>query len=91
MIRHALVILIVGIKTAKTCTKNNKKHNKNRKVFRRTSADLNKQTVLEGKVNLLFNVTMSDIPVIYVTAHRCTGGMKKKLDQRSGSHAIDIS
>ena len=27
----------------------------------------------------------------YMTAHRCAGGLKKKLDLRSGSHAIDIS
>ena len=36
-------------------------------------------------MNLLFNVTINDISVIYVTAHRCTGGLKKKLDLRSGS------
>ena len=42
-------------------------------------------------VNWLFNVTINDISVIYVTAHRCAGGLKKKLDLRSGSHAIDIS
>ena len=33
----------------------------------------------------LFNVTRNDISVIYVTAHRCAGGLKKKLDLRSGS------
>ena len=33
----------------------------------------------------LFNVTINDISVIYVTAHRCAGGLKKKLDLRSGS------
>ena len=33
----------------------------------------------------LFNVTWNDISVIYVTAHRCAGGLKKKLDLRSGS------
>ena len=37
------------------------------------------------------NVTIKDISVIQVTAHRCVGGLKKKLDLRSGSHAIDIS
>ena len=42
-------------------------------------------------LNWLFNVTINDISVIYVTAHRCAGGLKKKLDLRSGSHAIDIS
>ena len=41
-------------------------------------------------LNWLFNVTIKDISVIYVTAHRCAGGLKK-LDLRSGSHAIDIS
>ena len=35
--------------------------------------------------NWLFNVTINDISVIYVTAHRCAGGLKKKLDLRSGS------
>ena len=37
-----------------------------------------------GEVNWLFNVTINDISVIYVTAHRCTGELKK-LDLRSGS------
>ena len=37
------------------------------------------------ELNLLFNVTINDISVIYVTAHRCAGGLKKKLDLRSGS------
>ena len=36
-------------------------------------------------MNWLFNVTINDISVIYVTAHRCAGGLKKKLDLRSGS------
>ena len=35
-------------------------------------------------VILLFNVTINNISVIYVTAHRCAGGLKK-LDLRSGS------
>ena len=29
-------------------------------------------------VNWLFNVTINDISVIHVTAHRCAGGLKKK-------------
>ena len=37
------------------------------------------------ELNWLFNVTINDISVIYVTAHRCAGGMKKKFDLRSGS------
>ena len=41
-------------------------------------------------MNWLFNVTINDISVIRVTAHKCAGGLKK-LDLRSGSHAIDIS
>ena len=32
-----------------------------------------------------FNVTINDISVKYVAAHRCAGGLKKKLDLRSGS------
>ena len=36
-------------------------------------------------VSWLFNVTINDISVIYVTAHRCAGGLKEKLDLRSGS------
>ena len=36
-------------------------------------------------VNWLFNVTINGISVIYVTAHRCAGGLKTKLDLRSGS------
>ena len=43
------------------------------------------------ELNWLFNVSINDISVIYVTAHRCAGRLKKKLDLRSGSHAIDIS
>ena len=34
---------------------------------------------------MVFNVTCNDISVIYVTTHRCAGGLKKKLDLRSGS------
>ena len=41
--------------------------------------------------HMLFKVTFNDISVIYVKAHRCAGGLKKKLDLRSGSHAIEIS
>ena len=37
----------------------------------------------------LLSVTTDDISVIYVTAHRCAGGLKK-LDLLSGSHIIDI-
>ena len=36
-------------------------------------------------VDWLLNVTFNDISVIYVTAHRCAGGRKKKLDLRLGS------
>ena len=36
-------------------------------------------------LNWLFNVTINDISVIYVTAHMCAGGLKKKLYLRSGS------
>ena len=38
------------------------------------------------RANWLFNVTINNISVIHVTAHRCAGGLKKKyLDLRSGS------
>ena len=40
---------------------------------------------VELMLNWLFNITINDISVIYVTAHRCAGGLKKKLDLRSGS------
>ena len=33
----------------------------------------------------LLNVTCNAISVIYMTAHRCAGEMKKKFDLRSGS------
>ena len=33
---------------------------------------------MKVKVNWLFNVTINDISVIYVAAHRCAGGLKKK-------------
>ena len=36
-------------------------------------------------MNWLFNVTINDISVKYVTVIGCAGGMKKKLDLRSGS------
>ena len=36
-------------------------------------------------MNWLFNITINDISVINETAHRCAGGLKKKLDLRSGS------
>ena len=36
-------------------------------------------------LNWLFNVTINDISVIYVTTHRCAGGLKEKMDLRSGS------
>ena len=41
----------------------------------------------------LLDVTFNDISVIHVTAHRCAGGLDlmKKLNLRSGCHAIDIS
>ena len=32
----------------------------------------------EGKVDWSFNVTINNISVIHVTAHRCAGGLKKK-------------
>ena len=44
-----------------------------------------KGTLCECDVNWLFNVTINDISVLYVTAHRCAGGLKNKLDLRSGS------
>ena len=42
-------------------------------------------------VDWLFNVTFNDISVIYVTAHRCAGGLKK-LDLRLGfqSHNDEV-
>ena len=35
-------------------------------------------------VNWLFNVTINDISVVYVTAHICAGGPKEKWDLQSG-------
>ena len=47
-----------------------------------------------GMVNWLFNVTINDISVVYVTTHRCAGGLKK-WDLRSGSqrhrHFVEFS
>ena len=62
-------------------------------VFKRLERDLtlwrhvNNRVPDEGwvELNWLFNVTINDISVIYVTALRCAGGLKKKLDLRSGS------
>ena len=53
--------------------------------IRRTEVEVQGLYFPYGKVNWLFNVTINDISVIYVTAHRCAGGLKKKLDLRSGS------
>ena len=39
----------------------------------------------ESEWDWLFNVTCIGISVIYVTAHRCAGGLKKKMNLRSGS------
>ena len=38
-----------------------------------------------GEVNLLFNFTINDISVIYVTAHRCAGGKNKINVQTIGA------
>ena len=51
----------------------------------RTSKGKNFTLFQCGEVNWLFNVTINDISVIYVTAHRCAGGLKKKFDLRLGS------
>ena len=40
--------------------------------------------VRERERDWFFSVTCNDISVLYVTAHRCTGGLKK-FDLRSGS------
>ena len=39
---------------------------------------------IESEWDRLLDVTCNFISVIYVTAHRCTGGLKKKLKLRSG-------
>ena len=59
-------------------------------VVKKTRKTIRYRATRENE-NWLFNVTINDISVIYVTAHICAGGLKKKLDLRSGSHAIDIS
>ena len=46
---------------------------------------MNRFTSRWGEVNWLFKVTIKDISVIYMTAHRCAGGLKKELYLRSGS------
>ena len=47
--------------------------------------------ILLSWVECLFNVTLNDILVKYVTSHRCTVGLKKKLNQQLGPNAIAIS
>ena len=32
-----------------------------------------------------FYVTVTDISAIYVTAHKCSGGLKKEVELRTGS------
>ena len=44
-----------------------------------------RQLLHSSWVELVVYVTINDISVIYVTAHICAGGLKKKLDLRSGS------
>ena len=34
----------------------------------------------------LLNVTINNTSAIYMTTHRCAGGLNKKFDLRSGSH-----
>ena len=41
--------------------------------------------VSTSEANWLLNVTINDISVIYVTAHRYAGGLNKVFDLRSGS------
>ena len=41
--------------------------------------------VSESEWDWLLLVTCNDISVIYLTAHRCAGGQKKKMDLGSGS------
>ena len=43
-----------------------------------------------GEVTWLFNVTINDISVIYVTAHRCAGGLKLDLrpDSQRNRHLV---
>ena len=55
------------------------------KTFKYIRTDIYISLVSWVELNWLFNVTINDISVIYVTAHRCAGGLKKKLDLRSGS------
>ena len=38
----------------------------------------------------LLNVTCNNISVIYVTAYRCAGGLKKKLDLRSFCRVFNV-
>ena len=47
--------------------------------------------ILLSWVECLFKVTLNDILVKYVTSHRCTVGLKKKLNQQLGPNAIAIS
>ena len=49
-----------------------------------TNTKKNVTRVSESEWDWLFNVTFNDISVIYVTAHRCARGLKKKLNLRSG-------
>ena len=42
-------------------------------------------SMIKWEWDCLLNVTYSDISVIYMTAHGCAGGLKKKLNLRSGS------
>ena len=55
-----------------------------RKACVTCETQLRKVWVSEWVSEWLFNVTINDISVIYVTAHRCAGGLKKELDLRSG-------
>ena len=43
------------------------------------------------ELNWLFNVTINDISVLYVTAHRCAGGLKRSWTYGRPPNAIDIS
>ena len=51
----------------------------------RALTESSKQLWWVSEIWLLNAVTCNDISVIYVTIHRCAGGLKKKLNLRSGS------
>ena len=75
-----------GIEPRSTCSASQElNHSATAASLENVKSNLTQINIRESVWDLLLNVTCKDISVIYVTAHRCAGGLKK-FDLQSGSH-----